>query len=133
MQLFHPRLDRQAQRQVDRHVGARVRELRQHHGLSQTALGEALGISFQQVQKYETGANRVSASRLYQVAALFEAEPGFFFEGLDRSAPARSIEETHAGLALARACARLEPDQQRAMLSIVKAMKAGGSMEAAHG
>ena len=58
---------------VDRHVGLRIRMRRKEMGISQERLAEALGITFQQVQKYERGANRVSASKLYEIAAALRA------------------------------------------------------------
>ena len=67
---------------IDEHVGARMRLRRQVIGMSQEKLGEALGVTFQQVQKYERGTNRVSASRLFQLAKVFEVPVGFFYEGL---------------------------------------------------
>jgi len=67
---------------VDIHVGARVRMRRRFLGLNQTALAEALGLTFQQVQKYERGANRVSASKLYDIARALHVSVSFFFEGL---------------------------------------------------
>lgn len=67
---------------VDEHVGSRVRMRRMVLGLSQEKLGDALGVTFQQVQKYERGTNRISASRLFQIASTLRVEPGFFFEGL---------------------------------------------------
>jgi len=66
---------------TDRHVGARVRIQRMVRGLSQTKLGDAVGVTFQQVQKYESGANRVSASRLQQIADVLKVKPDFFFDG----------------------------------------------------
>lgn len=56
---------------IDRHVGLKVATLRQARGMSQTGLADQLGVSFQQVQKYEKGANRISASRLYQMTEVF--------------------------------------------------------------
>lgn len=70
---------------IDVHVGKRLRSRRIFLGISQQRLGQDLGISFQQVQKYENGTNRVSASRLYQVSGIFEVPITYFFEGLDRS------------------------------------------------
>lgn len=70
---------------VDRHVGSRVRLRRQLLNMSQEKLGEQLGVTFQQVQKYELGFNRVSASRLWQVARVLDVEVEFFFEGLDHA------------------------------------------------
>ncbi|MBL4874925.1 MAG: helix-turn-helix transcriptional regulator [Cohaesibacteraceae bacterium] len=65
---------------VDRHVGLKLREARISQGLSQTALAEKIGISFQQVQKYESGANRISASRLYDVSRVLKADIRYFFD-----------------------------------------------------
>jgi transcriptional regulator with XRE-family HTH domain len=65
---------------VDQHVGARIRMQRMVRGFSQTELGKAVGVTFQQVQKYEKGVNRVSASRLQQIANVLKVAPDFFFE-----------------------------------------------------
>ena len=67
---------------VDLHVGGRIRMKRKVLGVSQERLAEALGLTFQQVQKYERGANRVSASKLYEVARFLQAPISYFFEGL---------------------------------------------------
>jgi transcriptional regulator with XRE-family HTH domain len=64
---------------IDREVGQRVRERRVALGLTQGALAEALGVTFQQVQKYERGANRISASRLYRLAQFLNVPPTHFF------------------------------------------------------
>lgn len=66
---------------IDRHVGSRVRMRRMLAGISQEKLGEALGLTFQQVQKYEKGSNRISASRLQQIANLLDVPVAFFFDG----------------------------------------------------
>lgn len=68
---------------IDRHVGARLRLRRNEVGLSQDQLGKATGLTFQQIQKYERGTNRVSASKLYHIAKLLDVVPGYFYEGLD--------------------------------------------------
>lgn len=67
---------------VDVHVGKRIRQLRWLTGMTQQKLAEMVGIKFQQIQKYETGANRVSASRLWDIAAAMDNDVSFFFEGL---------------------------------------------------
>ena len=67
---------------IDAHVGDRVRRRRRALGVSQEQLADKLGLTFQQVQKYERGTNRISASKLYQTAAALEASIGYFFEGL---------------------------------------------------
>lgn len=69
-------------RPVDVHVGGRVRQRRTLLGMSQEELGEALGVTFQQVQKYERGSNRVSASRLFQISKILEAPINFFFDDM---------------------------------------------------
>lgn len=66
---------------IDRHVGSRVRMRRMLAGVSQEKLGDALGLTFQQVQKYEKGSNRISASRLQQIAKMLDVPVSFFFDG----------------------------------------------------
>ena len=74
---------------TDVHVGSRVRLRRNMMGLSQEKLGEALGLTFQQVQKYERGANRVGASRLWELSGILDVPVQFFFDTADpvRAAP----------------------------------------------
>lgn len=67
---------------VDAHVGERLRSMREERGLSQEALGQRVDVSFQQIQKYERGANRVGASRLYEFAQVFSVPVETFFNGL---------------------------------------------------
>jgi len=71
---------------VDGHVGRRVRERRREIGISQDKLGNALKVSFQQVQKYEVGTNRVAAGRLWDIARILEVDVGYFFEGIEKRA-----------------------------------------------
>ena len=71
---------------VDRYVGSRVRMRRIMLGMSQEKLGEALGLTFQQVQKYEKGTNRIGASRLQQMSGILQVPVSFFFEGAPRLA-----------------------------------------------
>src|SRR4030081_864162 len=66
---------------VDRHVGSRVRMRRMMLSMSQEKLGDALGLTFQQVQKYEKGTNRIGASRLQQISNILQVPVAFFFEG----------------------------------------------------
>lgn len=68
---------------VDVHVGKRIRHRRWMNGTTQQQLAEKVGIKFQQIQKYETGMNRVSASRLWDIASVLGVPVSFFFEGLD--------------------------------------------------
>ncbi len=67
---------------VDVHVGKKIRQRRWLTGMTQQRLAELVGIKFQQIQKYETGANRVSASRLWDIADALDVQVSFFFEGL---------------------------------------------------
>lgn len=66
---------------IDRHVGSRVRMRRMMLGMSQEKLGNALGLTFQQIQKYEKGTNRIGASRLQQISVILQVAVSFFFEG----------------------------------------------------
>src|ERR1700686_3247676 len=67
---------------TDTHVGTRVRERRMMLKMTQEILGEALGLTFQQVQKYEKGTNRISASRLHRISEILQVPVEFFFEGV---------------------------------------------------
>jgi len=84
---------------TDRHVGLRLRERRTILGLSQQGLAGFLGMSFQQVQKYESGMNRISASRLFILAKFLHTEVGYFFEGLPSDASQGDPARTDAGSA----------------------------------
>jgi transcriptional regulator with XRE-family HTH domain len=66
---------------TDRHIGSRIRLRRRELGISQAALGEAVGVTFQQIQKYEKGDNRVGAGRLLEIAEALRCQPAWFFEG----------------------------------------------------
>ncbi|MBV9997467.1 MAG: helix-turn-helix transcriptional regulator [Caulobacteraceae bacterium] len=71
---------------IDVHVGRRVRVRRHAVGLSQQALATQLGLTFQQVQKYERGANRISASKLFEISQILTIPVAYFFDGLDAEA-----------------------------------------------
>jgi transcriptional regulator with XRE-family HTH domain len=120
---------------VDLHVGARIRMRRKILGVSQEKLAESLGLTFQQVQKYERGANRVSASKLYEIARSLQAPVAYFFEGLaDPAEPADGEEPRHdhqvheflmtpEGLELASLFPRLSrPPVRRRILDLVRSM-----------
>ena len=68
--------------EIDHHVGKRIRRRRRLLGLTQQQLAEAVGIRFQQIQKYESGANRVSASRLFEIAEALDVPVQYFYEGI---------------------------------------------------
>ncbi|WP_323989178.1 MULTISPECIES: helix-turn-helix domain-containing protein [Nguyenibacter] len=76
---------------VDIHVGSRIRLRRTLLGMSQERLGDALGLTFQQVQKYERGTNRVSASRLYELTHVLDVPVSFFFDGLEGATAPRGL------------------------------------------
>jgi transcriptional regulator with XRE-family HTH domain len=87
---WEPQVVREAQREaqvphwVDVHVGKMLRLRRELRGMPQKELARRLGISFQQVQKYESGANRISASKLWEMCCILDTEPNYYFEGLTR-------------------------------------------------
>lgn len=100
--------------QVDRQVGERMRRRRILLGLTQDQVADALGISYQQIQKYETGANRISAGRLAQIAEVLEVLPGWFF-GVPEAGdtPGNS---SRAVIELVRNFSRIEDERVRAHL-----------------
>src|SRR4051794_19912630 len=126
---------------VDRHVGARVRMRRMMVGMSQEKLGDACGITFQQVQKYEKGTNRMGASRLHQIARVLEVPVEFFYEGApsdqgskngsivvdDQSRSLTDFLATSEGLELVRSFTAIkDPKVRRRIIDFTKAVAAGG-------
>ncbi len=105
---------------VDVHVGARVRVRRKLLGMTQTDLGAALGLSFQQVLKYEKGANRIGSSRLYDLARLFDVPIGHFFEGIPADVAASSPAKGR-GKAKKPPGYELDPMVKRETLELVRA------------
>ena len=119
---------------VDKYVGSRVRMRRIMLGMSQEKLGEALGLTFQQVQKYEKGTNRVGASRIQQISEILQVPVSFLFEGgpsgtastgsfSEGSSPAYVSDflATSEGLALTKAFMRIkEPKLRRRIVDLVK-------------
>jgi transcriptional regulator with XRE-family HTH domain len=108
---------------IDKHVGSRVRMRRLLLGMSQEKLGDALGLTFQQVQKYEKGTNRIGASRLQHIASILQVTVEFLFEGApgqrkgagEASTPDYVTEylATPGGLALTRAFMRIKQKKMR--------------------
>ncbi|WP_276654838.1 helix-turn-helix domain-containing protein [Thalassospira lucentensis] len=125
---------------VDIHVGARVRLRRTLLGMSQEKLGEAIGLTFQQVQKYERGANRVGASRLYDLSRVLEVPVSFFFDDMPDEISSKSVHERREmsespdpfdndpmnrreTLELVRAYYRItDPNQRKKVFELVKSM-----------
>jgi transcriptional regulator with XRE-family HTH domain len=110
---------------IDKHVGSRVRMRRMMLSMSQEKLGDALGLTFQQVQKYEKGTNRIGASRLQQIAHILQVPVSFFFEGAPHSAGHGGMSEapspayvtdflaTSDGLSLTKAFMRIKSSKLR--------------------
>jgi transcriptional regulator with XRE-family HTH domain len=124
---------------VDQHVGSRVRLRRMLLGMSQERLGESIGITFQQVQKYEKGVNRIGASRLLQISEILDVPVEFFFEEAPhidgRRAPgmAEADSETfileflnsREGLELNRAFAKIaDPKVRKRVVNLVRSLSA---------
>lgn len=117
---------------VDVHVGSRIRLRRKMAGASQNQLGRALGLTFQQLQKYERGSNRISASRLHDLAAHLDTPVAWFFEGLDgpgvSAEGARELANLETLLAapdgadLVALLPRLPAHQRRQVLALVRSL-----------
>jgi transcriptional regulator with XRE-family HTH domain len=130
---------------VDIHVGARIRMRRKSMGLSQTQLADSVGITFQQLQKYERGANRVSASKLYGMAVTLQTSVAWFFEGMPpldsvvdgdkRTMAVRRFMATEEGVELASLVPQLPLSQRLQILALAKTLSLdtndNGSDEAA--
>lgn len=109
---------------VDSHVGKRVRHRRWMIGQTQQDLAEACGIRFQQVQKYETGMNRISASRLYQIAAAQGVPVAWYFEGLDQQA--FGLSEDAEVMETARALATVPANARALIIRLATEVRADG-------
>ena len=121
---------------IDRHVGSRVRMRRMMLGMSQEKLGDALDLTFQQVQKYEKGSNRIGASRLQQISLILQVPVAFFFEGApappggpggfaEASSPeyVQTTLSTSDGLALVKAFAQIKNAKlRRRLVELVEEM-----------
>jgi transcriptional regulator with XRE-family HTH domain len=106
-------------------VGRRVCEKRISLGYNQSQLAKTLGLTFQQVQKYEKGTNRISASKLWEIARFFEVDVGYFFEGLADTATSRSGSDplpnvTRQSVEIGRLTPTLPPRQQGLILNLVR-------------
>lgn len=118
---------------VDIHVGQRIRHRRWMLEKTQQELADTVGIRFQQIQKYETGANRVSASRLYDIAVALDTSAGFFFEGLEDDTPRSAIGDASGvgdlmsekeALDLLRHYYQLAEEPRRRLLELTKSISA---------
>lgn len=138
METTSSRLEK-APNPVDVHVGARVKLRRMMAGMSQERLGEHLGLTFQQIQKYEKGANRIGASRLYAIAQILDTPVQFFFDEMPAApAPDGSGEKmvsvsgfvsTNEGLELNLAFARIrDPATRRHLADLVRSVADGAAL-----
>jgi transcriptional regulator with XRE-family HTH domain len=110
----------QIAKNVDRHVGERVRHRRAEMGMTQQDLAKALGLSYQQLQKYETAANRISAGKLFEIAQTLKVEPSYFFEGLDPGRKGEPLEhggKNRATISLVQNFAEIENEEMRQSIS----------------
>lgn len=130
-------MPKKAPNPIDKHVGSRVRMRRMMVGMSQEKLGDALGLTFQQVQKYEKGTNRIGASRLQQISNILQVQVSFFFEGAphmpghppsgmtDAPSPAYVSDflATSDGLALTKSFMKIKsPKLRRRIVELVEQM-----------
>ena len=107
---------------IDIHVGTRVKLRRTLLGMSQETLGDSLGLTFQQVQKYERGANRISASRLFDLSRVLEVRIGYFFEDMSDAVQAATPSEVARGnVTSAIDSAEIDPMTKRETLELVRA------------
>jgi transcriptional regulator with XRE-family HTH domain len=118
---------------VDVHVGTRVRHRRWMVGMTQQQLAEKVGIKFQQIQKYETGMNRVSASRLWDISEALTVPVSYFFEGMDRAdapeaageavnAPPGDILSDKEALELIRSYYAIPENQRRRLFELARVL-----------
>ncbi|WP_291843848.1 helix-turn-helix transcriptional regulator [Maricaulis sp.] len=130
-----PKVNPRGPNPIDIHVGSRIRLRRQLLKMSQEKLGDELGVTFQQVQKYERGANRVGASRLYRLSRVLEVPVQFFFEGLAEPADATGMAEgdqtpivydfiqSSDGVSLAESFSRIKDSKvRRRVLQLVRTL-----------
>ena len=116
---------------VDQQIGARLRARRIMLGMSQTVLGEAIGLTFQQIQKYERGANRIGGSRMQQLASALKCSPSYFFGGDGKDASVIDVASTlltrHDSRRLLEAFSRIEDGPMRAaIVNLVEAAAVKG-------
>ena len=119
---------------IDLHLGKRLRRRRRLLGLTQQQLALAVGIRFQQIQKYECGANRISAARLWQLAEALETPVSYFYDGLAEAASRETANDERSGgevysrketLDLIQAYYQLGERPRRRLLDLAKSLNAG--------
>ena len=115
---------------IDRHVGARIRERRVMLGLSQQQMADMIGVTYQQAHKYERGINRISAGRLYEVAQALKVPVSFFYEGLNEADHASDLSQRQRMcLELARNFSQIDDERhQEALSHLARALATGRSV-----
>lgn len=123
---------------IDVYLGKRLRRRRRLLGLTQQQLAGTVGVRFQQIQKYECGANRISAARLWQLSEALEVPVGYFYDGLSDRAAKEAANEAEGGemfarketLDLVRAYYLLGERPRRRLLDLAKSLNGGEAIEA---
>lgn len=123
---------------IDVHLGKRLRRRRRLLGLTQQQLAETVGVRFQQIQKYECGANRISAARLWQLAEALEVPVGYFYDGLPTVRREEAVHAAESGemfarketLDLVRAYYLLGERPRRRLLDLAKSLHGGELVDA---
>jgi transcriptional regulator with XRE-family HTH domain len=110
---------------IDHHIAARMRERRTMLGLTSQQVAEVLGITYQQLYKYEKGVNRISAGRLHALARALGVDIGYFYEGLGSGEPTRPTARQRQMIELARSSAVLPRRQQEALAELARALNEG--------
>jgi transcriptional regulator with XRE-family HTH domain len=121
-----------APKEIDALVGQRLKTLRKSKGLSQSKLGDAIGVTFQQIQKCERGANRIGASRLFQFSEILDAPISYFFEtvpGASEESDGLDIFDTDDAKNIAKAFFKItDPATRKAFTELVKSLSNGADM-----
>jgi transcriptional regulator with XRE-family HTH domain len=132
-------MNKRSPNRIDKYVGSRIRVRRQTLGISQRKLAHALGVTFQQIQRYENGTSRIGAGRLHHLSQVLQAPPAFFFQGETNMSVGRSSETrtaspvrlmrfvgTREGIALARAFGRLDVKLRWRIVNLVQSLTDSG-------
>jgi len=120
-----PRRSTSRTQDIDRHVGARIRERRIMLGLTQQQLADLIGVTYQQAHKYERAINRVSAGRLFEIAQVLSVPVGYFFDGLEHDEDRSVSPRERMCLELARNFAQIPNERHQEALSLLARVLAG--------
>jgi len=107
---------------IDEYVGRQLRSIRLLRGLTQEKLAESINLTFQQLQKYERGANRISASRMYQLSQILGISPSLFFDGLEQSSTRKIPALNKEQVALIQHYQEAPQQIRKAVLTFLKSM-----------